>query len=48
MVAFGLLVELCLEWFEMECKQAVYGGVAMVISYGLKGNTESFVVDKNM
>ena len=48
MVAFGLLVDWCLKWFVVGFKQVVYGGVVIVVVYDVKGNAESFVVDKGV
>ena len=47
MVVFGLLMEWCLEWFLVGCKQVVSGSISMVMTFEVKENVKSFMVDKD-
>lgn len=47
-VAFGLLVGLCLEWIGAECKHVVCWNVVEVVAYGLKGIARLVVVNMNV
>ena len=45
MVTFDLLVELCLEWIGVRCKQVVCWDVMRVVAYGIKDIAQLVVVN---
>ena len=44
-VAFDLLVELCLEWIGVGCKQVVCWDAMRVVAYGIKDIAQLVVVN---